>query len=440
MLRSLALLTLVGSGLTACAGPSGDNGGPSGSGEEPVELAVSTVARAQPDPATLAGAADSVRAFTADLYRRQAGADATGNLVSSPYSVAVALAMTRNGAAGATAREMDAVLHAPAGGLTRYDAGLNTLQRTLESRAGRRRRADGSAATITLDVANSLWGQVGFTWRGPFLDALARYYGTGMRQVDYVRAAEPARAKINTWTSGQTHGKIPDLIPSGVLDEYTRLVLVNAIYLKAPWETPFVKGATAPAPFTRLDGSTIDVPMMTADSDATLGYASGPGWRAVDLPYAGGQLAMGVIVPDQGRFAEVERALDAAALRGALTRFRPTSVQLRLPRWTVRSTASLREILSALGMPTAFSDGADLSAMSVADRLKISAVLHQAFVAVDEQGTEAAAATAAVVRALAAPQPAVTLTVDRPFVFVVHDVATATPLFVGRVADPSARV
>ena len=434
LLRGLGL-ALTGAAAAPLAGC--DSGGGSGGSVEGIsDIALAQVARAAPDPASLPAAVAAVQAFTADLYRRLAGAAAaTGNVVCSPYSVAVALAMTRNGARGTTASEMEAVLHAPP--LDRWNAGLNTLQGHLDGRAGRRKRQDGSTATISLDVANSLWAQRGVTWEGAFLDALARDYGSGVHLVDYRADADAARTRINAWTSTRTHGRIPKLIPSGVLDDFTRLVLVNAIYLKAPWEQPFTPALTGDAPFTRGDGSRVTVKMMR-QSDLTTGYAAGPGWQVVGLAYAGSQLAMAVIVPDPGRLGALERSLDGVALRGMLTGLAPTVVSLSLPRWTFRTQADLKAVLIALGMPTAFTDKADFSGMTTDEQLLIAAVLHEAFVAVDEEGTEAAAATAVVMQELSAPIHQVEVTADRPFLFVIHDVETGTPVFIGRVADPTA--
>lgn len=218
--------------------------------------AKSKVRRAAADPAAAAAAAGAVRAFTADLYRQLSRS--AGNLVCSPYSVAVALAMTRNGARGETAAEMDHVLHAP--DVRRLNAGLGALETLLEQRSGPVRRADGSPAEVTVRVANSLWGQRDLAWQTVFLDALARHYGAGMRLVDYAADGEAARSQINAWTSEQTHGKIDQLIPEGVLDALTRLVLVNAVYLKAPWEQPFPPGTRPPFvhPGRWLDGSGAD--------------------------------------------------------------------------------------------------------------------------------------------------------------------------------------
>jgi serpin B len=386
------------------------------------------------DPAAAAGAAEPVRAFTADLYRRLSGS--TGNVVCSPYSVAVALAMTRNGAGGRTAEEMDRVLHAP--GLQQLNGGLGALEVLLEKRSGPVRRADGSAAKVELHVANSLWGQRGLAWQVAFLDALARYYGTGMRLVDYVKDAERARAQINGWTSTQTRGKIDQLLPEGVLDDLTRLVLVNAVYLKAPWEHPFPKPLTGILPFTRADGSTVSVPTMRTTIRGAR-YARGDGWEAAELRYAGNGLAMTVILPDRGNLQALENDLDGDRIVRILrSPQRVGAVDVRLPKWRFRTRARLDSTLEALGMPTAFTRGAaDFTGMTTQAELFISAVLHEAFVAVNEAGTEAAAATGVVVSVTSAGPTPVPMIVDRPFLFLIHDTATSMPLFLGRVTDPS---
>lgn len=397
----------------------------------------SQLPRAAVDPAAAAAAAGVVRAFGADLYRHLSRS--AGNLVCSPYSVAVALAMTRNGARGTTATEMDRVLHAPR--LSPLNDGLNALEALLEQRGGRVRRADGSAAEVALWVANSLWGQQDLAWQTAFLDALARHYGAGMRLVDYRADAQGARSKINAWTSEQTHGKIDQLIPQGVLDILTRLVLVNALYLKAPWEYPFEPHLTRVLPFSRADGSTVDVPTMATEISGAryARYARGNGWQAAELRYAGNDLAMTVILPDPGSLQALELGVDGDRLTQMIQSLVPIrALALQLPKWRFRTRARLGDVLAALGMPTAFDRRlADFSGMTVQERLFISAVLHEAFIAVDESGTEAAAATAVVVEWMSAGPTPISMVVDRPFLFVIHDLATATPLFVGRVTDPT---
>jgi serpin B len=425
---------LAGSGalalLAGCGGRPSLGPAVRGDGDEVRSL----VARAAGDRTLAHGAAAAVRAFTADLYRLLSRSDR--NLVCSPYSVAVALAMTRTGARGRTAAEMDRVLHAPA--LEQLNGGLGAEDALLEKRSGTVRRADGSTAKVELHVANSLWGQRGVAWRSPFLDALARSYGAGMRLVDY-RNPEAARSRINAWTSDQTHGKIDELIPEDVLTALTRLVLVNALYLKAPWEHPFEASRTAPLPFIRADGSAVDVPTMRTEIHGAR-YARGGGWEAAELRYAGNELAMTVILPDRGTGQALRTDLDGDQLAEILRA--PASVgalDLRLPKWTFRTAASLNGTLAALGMPTAFDERtADFAGMTGDEQLYISEVMHQAFIAVDEAGTEAAAATAVAVSDSSAGPLPVSMVVDRPFLFVIHDLPTATPLFIGRITDPSA--
>lgn len=302
--------------------------------------------------------------------------------------------------------------------------------------AGRQRRADGSAADLAIDAANQLYGQRGVGWERDFLNLLAREYGAGLRTVDYRNAHEQARALINDWVADRTHQRIPELIPEGLLDSLTRLVLVNALYLKAPWEHPFEKSLTETAPFHRADGAPVDVPMMVQPQLTTM-TTRGDGWRAARLPYAGDALAMTVVLPDPGRMREVERRL-TSGMSDLTAPGHHAVLDLRLPRWTFRTRAPLNDALTALGMSAAFDPHqADLTPMTREDLdLHVSAVLHECFVAVDEDGTEAAAtAVVASAQSAAVAEP---FHVDRPFLFVIHDVEHGTPLFLGRVDDPSA--
>ncbi len=435
LLRALSLSALAVGASSLMAG-CGDEPGASETtppaGDTALGLVSSDVKRAEGRDAAVPAAAASLHALGAGLYGQLA--TTAGNLALSPYSVAVALAMTQNGAVGETRDQMLDVLSADADEL---NPGLNALTVHIESLAGPQERADGTKAEIELAAANALFGQQSMTFEQPFLDALARDYGAGMRTVDYERATEAARTAINEWTAEQTHDRIEEIIPSGVLDALTRLVLVNAIYLKAPWERPFEKTLTVDGPFHLEDGSTVTVPMMRP-SDGPVALGRGDGWQAVPMPYAGGRLAMTVVLPDAGRLADVEALVVAGGLPEILASPKPEGVGLLLPKWTFRTEAPLRDALMALGMTLPFEAGrADFSAMTSEADLYIAAVLHQAFIAVDEDGTEAAAATAVVIRTTSAPQET-PVVVDRPFLFVIHDVEHATPLFVGRVSDPSA--
>ena len=381
--------------------------------------------------ADLAAARDvraAMDAFSADLYKILAREP--GNVVMSPYSVGVALAMTRTGALGETLKQMDAVLHA---GLSKdLNAGFNALDLTLAKRPGKYKLGD-QTLELELATANRLWGQKDFTFERPFLDTLAKEYGAGMQIVDYKTAHDAARRTINDWVAARTKDRIKDLIAEGVLGADTRLVLTNAIYLKASWQ--FIFSDAVPGAFHRADGSEVQADLMSQSE--TLAYGAGDGYQAVRLPYAGG-LSMVVIVPDAGKLASFERGFDGATLRRITNGLSGAQVALSMPKFTFRSKAQLKEALGELGMPIAFTDRADFSGMTKQEPLEIADVIHQAFIAVDEKGTEASAATAVVMRLTSAPAQVVQLKIDRPFLFLIQDDETGAMLFMGRVADPKA--
>lgn len=434
VLMSLALAALAGAGLSAGLSACGSEG-TGGGGGDGLDLVSSDVSRAGADAGAVPPVAAALQRFGGGLYERLARTP--GNLALSPYSVAVALAMTLNGAVGTTADEMRAALALDGLDVEALNGGLNALEQALEKLAGPVQRDDGSDAEIALAVASALFGERTETWKGPFLDALARDYGAGMRTVDFKTASGRARELINDWTAEQTADKIPELIPDGVLSALTRLVLVNALYLKAPWETPFEKQLTAPGDFHLSDGSVVQVDLMRAMMEGTP-VRTGEGFRAVRLPYAGRRLAMTVVLPDEGRLEAVERRLARDGVGTLLGSGGSGGADVTLPRWTFRTASALKDALVALGMPTAFDEAlADFSGMTDDEPLHIDAVLHEVFIAVDEEGTEAAAATAVVMNTTSAPvtEPFV---VDRPFLFVIHDERYATPLFLGRVSDPRA--
>jgi serpin B len=236
--------------------------------------------------------------------------------------------------------------------------------------------------------------------------------------------------------SDQTDALIPTLLPVGTITQDTRFVLVNAIYFNAGWATPFDPQQTRGGAFTHLDGSTVQAQMMSQGVLET-GYASGAGWAAVELPYAGNQTSMVVVLPDAGNFASVESALDGAQIDSIFSSLKTTAVELTMPKFTIQgATISLKNELSKLGMTDAFDPAhADFSALS-ADPIYIYDVLHQAYVSVDENGTKAAAATGVIGVGTAAPQNPVTFDANRPFLFAIRDIPTNSVLFVGRVLDP----
>ena len=354
--------------------------------------------------------------FAVGLYAHVGASSKDENVVFSPASVAFALAMTANGARGRTLDEMLEVLGE--GSLEELNAVLNAVDQALEERSGMRQGGFEREAEVTVRLANALWGQDGAGFEQPFLDELSRFYGAGMNLVDYQQDTESARQSINGWVATETAGKIPTLLAPGVLSTSTRLVLTNAIYLKAPWLEPFTEGATAAAPFTLVSGEQVSVDMMHVNARMG-GYATGPGWTAVELPYIGGELAMTIVVPDD--WAEFETGLSAEELGSMVAQLERRAFSLALPSWTTRTSTGLQEMLSAMGMPTAFAkDRADFSGMTADAQWVISAVVHEAYLAVDEGGTEAAAATAAVVDAVSAPaEPPPIVTVDRPFLYAV---------------------
>lgn len=439
----LGLAALTGAGaLVGCSSDQAPQADVLGAGELPgIELVASRVERGPGDAAAVGQVVEGLRVLAGGLYGGMAATPGNlgnpGNIVLSPFSILVALGMTLAGAQGGTAEEMERVLGVGDLG-ERWHAGVNALTARIEVLAGAKKRADGSEADLVLDSANQLFGQVGVGWEQPFLDLLAADYGTGVRAVDFDGAAEESRVLINDWVEQQTADKIVDLVPEGVIDPSTRLVLVNAIHLKAPWEQPFDAGLTAPGDFTLLDGTTVGVDLMRKP-DATGVLTVGDGWRAATLPYAGRELAMTVVLPDAGLFADVEQLVVTGRLPAFAVADQPGVVlDVSLPKWSFRTAASLKDLLIALGMPTAFGDGADFTPMTDEDLdLVIADVVHQGFIAVDEEGTEAAAATAVVMAETSAPIPEV-FTVGRPFLFVIHDVGLGTPLFIGRVVDPTA--
>ncbi len=353
------------------------------------------------------------------------------NVFYSPYSISLALAMTYAGAKGQTADEMAKALHflLPA---ERLHPAFNKLALELESRSQSKDLAPD--LVFQLNVANSLWGQAGFAFEKDFLDTLAANYAAGMRLVDYEKDAEAARRKINDWVSQSTNQKIKDIIPEGALDALTRLVLANAVYFKAAWLHPFEPDATQPDAFRRLDGSTADVPMMHEQSGFS--WMQGDGYRAVELPYVGWQLSMLIVLPDEGKFGDVETRLDAEFLNATLAGLQSGEVILALPKFKFEWSLGLGEGLGALGMQDAFNpQAADFSGMDGKRDLYVSQILHKAYVAVDEAGTEAAAATTAIMEAASLPSDLVEFTIDRPFFFIIRDNPTGTILFVGRVMD-----
>ena len=426
-LRAIAAAGVAAPILSACdSGGSGSGGVDGGAGGD-IRLVAADVPRSAGSEAAVPGVVASMAAFTDDLWPHLA--EATHNLALSPYSIAVALAMTANGAAGPTKAQLLEALHIDS--LATFNAGIAALTQQVEALAGPVSNATGKPGDVALAAANALFGDQETTWAKPFLTVLAKQYGAGMRDVDFRTAPEGARSAINGWTAEQTHDRIPQILPQGSVDQLTRLVLVDALFFKAPWHTAFDDRSTTRRQFHVSPGHSVGVEMMTSTENAA--YVAGAHYRGARLDYAGRRLAMTVALPGGD-----ERAALGELLGDLGTGPDGAPVYLSMPRWTFRADSSLTQPLQELGMTLAFDPTrADFSAMTSDERLYVAHALHQTFVAVDEQGTEAAAATAVVMGATSGRADPETLVLDRPFLFAIHDTAHGTPLFVGRVADPS---
>jgi serpin B len=374
------------------------------------------------------------------------------NLCLSPYSIQSALAMTFAGADGATREEMAAVLHFPKDdGIHASFSELNwalvgVMDKTVRI-ADQAKKSGGPSEPIMLHVANRLFGRSGYEFRAPFLALLEKTYQAPLEMLDFGKAAEPARLHINDWVERQTRQRIRDLVPQGMITAGTRLVLVNAIYLKAPWEHEFYAQATKPEPFHVHGGAARPVPTMNRQSP--YGFAQHRGFRAVGIPYTGGDVQFLVLVPDKvDGLADVEKDLTAATLAG-LAKMKSQEVILHLPKFRIEGpTLELSDRLMALGMKSAFDQpprSANFDRMAPRkpeEYLYISKVLHKTFLELDEKGTEAAAATAVVMApggAAPVQSKPVEVKVDRPFLFAIQHVRSGACLFLGRVNDPSAK-
>lgn len=404
-------------------------------------IALLPAARAETeDDAAALAAANNTFAFS--LYDRLRGNE--GNLFFSPSSVAAALQMAREGAAGETARQMDAVLSLPE---IDVGAAYADLARALEPGPARAFR-DGAwveEKAYAFHTANALWLQEAYPAKPAFLARLDEIYGAPPERVDF-RETEAARNRINAWVEEQTKSRIQNLVPEGSLSPLTRLVLANAIYLKAAWADPFQTRNTGPERFHRHDGTPIDVPTMRRTG--RYAYTETDGFQVLELPYRGRDLSMLVLLPratedapaGEAAFQALEEALDArrlAELTGALA---SRKVRVFLPRFEITWGGDLGRELEALGMRDAFSAvHGDFTGITEAERLFIGFVLHKAFVKVDEEGTEAAAATAVGIRAGSAerPEEPVTFRADHPFLFLIRHRPTGAVLFLGRVLDPA---
>ncbi|MBD0694258.1 serpin family protein [Streptomyces sp. CBMA123] len=398
------------------------------------ELRASAPAGRPPvDPAQVAATAKATDAFGLDLLHTLAAdpAGAGHNLVVSPAGLATLLGMLLPGARGATAEELAKALHTD----------LDPKQYAFA--AGALNRPGPATDGLTLRQSDQAWTKQGAAVAPDYLATLAGAFDAGVHTTDFAKNPEDVRKAINAAVEKTTDGRIKDLVPPNAITADTRLVLTDALYLKAEWATEFKPANTADRPFHRLDGSTPAVPTMSRHDD--LKYADGSGgiagepWQAVELPYAGGTLAMDLIVPAQGGFAAFTKGLDQPQLDRILGALAEQPVDLQLPRFHFDTSNELSPALRSLGVHAAFAK-ADFGGIAP-DPLVLGPVLQKATIEVDEGGTVAAAGSGAVVSGAAAPSPRqpAELHIDRPFLFLIRDTATGRPLFLGQVTDPQAK-
>jgi serpin B len=432
VVASMALSMAV-SGCDSSSSPGSQNPGV----EPPGEFVSSAKQRVIAPDATneeIAELSHGNTAFALDLY--DAVRDRPGNLFYSPFSISIALAMTYAGANTNTETQMADTLRFTLSE-QRLHTAFNAVDLALSNRGEGAQGQDGEG--FRLKVVNATWGQPDYPFLDGYLDVLAVNYGAGMRLLDFANKPEDSRIAINEWVEQETEDKIEDLIPEDAIDSDTRLVLTNAIYFNAAWASPFEKGATSDRAFQLIDGSSVSVPMM--HQIAEFGYVDDGSYEAIELPYDGEELSMLIIAPAEGSYAGVEGQLSAEFIDGVVASLESKSVNLTMPKFEFEADLALKNTLPKLGMIDAFDP--DLSDFSGIDGghlpdLHITDVLHKAFVAVNEKGTEAAAATAVIIGRESAPQFDVALTLDRPFFFLIRDIGTNTVLFFGRMADPSA--
>lgn len=407
-----------------------------------VGLASLTTATADPR-----AVATSINTFGLDLHRRLAVEG--GNLVTSPWSIESALAMTWAGAANQTRTEMQTVLRLPEdeaavhAGFASLAADLATLAQKSQDRVKASRKGGGPATPLEINTANRLFGDRGYPFEKPFLSLTEKFYGAPLEALDFRKSPEAARLRINGWVASRTKDRIPELIPGGVIDKDTRLVLTNAIYLKAPWADEFREEPNVP--FFVNGTQPVQVPGLVRED--RFGYQKLPGGAAVTIPYAGGGLHFVLFVPEEkAGLAALEKKLNPELL-AKTAQAESRDILLHFPKFKLEpGRVMLSENLIAMGMPSAFNrppGSADFSGIAPRkpdDYLCISQVIHQAFIAVDQHGTEAAAATAVVMpRAVSAPMEKpkpLEIRVDRPFAFAIQHQASGACLFLGRVTDP----
>ena len=402
----------------------------------------STPVQAQVDTSKVV---DASNRFATDLYARLAGKD-RDNLFLSPASIHAALAMTYLGARGETAEEMAQALHLQemktAATLAGYEALLKQLNdppKVTDYIWKGRGRLKLEIPAYQLHMVNALWAQKSYPFGAEYMKSVQQHFGARLEMMDFKTRPEPSRKTINEWVEKQTNDRIKDLIARGLIDPSTRLVLTNAVYFKSNWAEKFSKYATKDRPFHLLDGKKVDVPQMHMEK--RFGYAETDELQVLSLPYRARQLDMVILLPKAtDGLAKLEKQFTVANLTAWTKALKNQPVRVTLPKWKFESSFTLKKTLQAMGVKRAFRwPGADFTAMSPTGELFISEAVHKAFVAVDEEGTEAAAATAVIMAAggiRVRPKDPKVFTADHPFVFLIRHKASGVILFLGRVTKP----
>ncbi|MBN2020979.1 MAG: serpin family protein [Sedimentisphaerales bacterium] len=364
--------------------------------------------------------------FALELYQKLQ--DKQGNLFLSPYSISTALAMTFAGARGETERQMAKTLQFPA---TIRNERFHKVFGSIISQLN----SAGEKGGFELVVANALWGQKDYKFKDDFLTLVKSNYEGSLEQVDFVKQTEEARKTINDWVENKTKDKIKELIKPGLVDAMTRLVLTNAIYFKGKWALQFKPEQTKDAPFNLRGGEKTTVPMMSQTE--RFGYTEANNVQVLEMPYVSNTLSMVILLPKENEgIKDLEKNFTVENLTGWLGKLRKREVQVFIPRFKLTSEFELAEVLASMGMPDVFSAKADFSGMTGARDLFISAVVHKAYVDVNEEGTEAAAATGVGMKLTAIPAPPPVFRADHPFIFLIRDNQTGSILFMGRCANP----
>lgn len=393
-----------------------------GDDDDEAEAVGSDVERDPADPEAARSFAAAQNAFTWDLYFQLA--PTAGNIFFSPFSIATALAQVTAGARGDTAAQLHQALHTESLGDGTWN-GAGSLELLLEEAAT-------GDDTFRLNVANSAWAQEGFTFEKAYLDALARYFGSEINVIDFKEDPDAARTTINDWVSEKTEEMIPELLPGGSVTNLTRLVLANAIYFNARWETEFHPSETNEGEFTLDDGSTTVAQFMSRRGD--IGVAEQDGFTAAELPYKGGRFSMMIILPPEFGPAGTAPAISQEIVDRLVAGMEAGDTQLAIPKFAFEYGQSLKDSLKALGIEALFDpDQADLSGIAPPDDLHVSDVFHKAIVRTDERGTEASAATGIIAGVTSMPRM---FRADRTFIFLIRDGETGAIVFAGRLSEP----